>query len=365
MEDQTRNQRLAQVGSLFRNYGTIDLSSASDTVTLPLVEALFKGSPIWEELWSSRTGYAMLDKERIKLIKFAPMGSAVCFPIESMIFASVVRVAQKHVGVHNDFVVYGDDIICHSLVFDEVISLLEKLHFRVNEKKTFYPSSPFKESCGKEYYYGDDVTPFRIPRFFQGWKKPEELKSKPQLLAGWISLANSLFDHSLLRARSYLVSRLLELCPDVPFSRNSDHLALRSYDATNYRLPQRWESDLSSMNRTRKNLCRGRLVKGMTLFTKPSPGDDNIRYQMLLEQYIHTTRQALDVPDDLIQIVAGPSQLKAAPRWLVDAHLMSYPSGYLIKEHDFNHNRTSLKLSSSFELCFDEDGSPEWRMRNL
>ena len=362
MKDQTRNQKLAQVGSLFRNYGTIDLSSASDTVTLRLVEALFRRTPLWPELWASRTSYATLDGNRLPLQKFAPMGSAVCFPIESIVFGAVVAVAQEHVGVNHPWVVYGDDIVCHSSVFEEVVRLLGQLHFRVNEKKTFWPSSPFKESCGREYYYGEDVTPFRIPRFFHGWTKSEDLKRSPSLLAGWITLANSLMTHGLLGPRRYLVARLLELCPNVPFSANDRFLAVMSDTPSNFHLAEKWENEYSSINRKVRNLCRGRLVRGITLLSKTSPGDDDIRYQMLLEEYDHTSRESLLSPDDLIQLVAGPSQLIASNRWLVDAELLSFegcsPSS---DEPGYDPVRRS---SSKTDFQPMNDDLTEWRLRS-
>jgi hypothetical protein len=365
MEDQTRNQELAQVGSLFRNYGTIDLSSASDTVTYPLVKSLFEGTPIWDELWSSRSSYALLDDERLPLAKFAPMGSAVCFPLECIVFAAVVRVAQKHVGVHHDYVVYGDDIICHSSVFGETVRLLGQLHFRVNEKKTFWPESPFKESCGKEYYYGDDVTPFRIPRFFQGWETRGQIRKSPSILAGWISLANRLGGCGLISARSYLVKRLLELCPNVLFSETDEYLALKSNYADNYHLRSRWECETSTVSKSKKNLCRGRLVRGVSLITKPSPGDDDVRYQMLLESYIHTTRLALQMPDDLIQLEAGPTQLAAKDRWVAERDLMIRHCGGNQSGLQ-SSNRLAATRESGFDFVFDSGAAlPEWRLRNV
>jgi len=350
MEDQTRNQKLAREGSEYRNYGTIDLSVASDTVTYPLVKALFRSTPIWDELWSSRTSYAMLDGVRYPLTKFSPMGSAVCFPVESMVFAAVVMLAHEHVGVRHDFVVYGDDIICHSSVFDEVVSILKQLHFRVNEKKTFWPSSPFKESCGKEYYYGDDVTPFRIPRFFQGWEGKDTLRHSPQILAGWVSLVNGLMAAGLSSPRSYLVARLLELCPSVPFSRTDRYLAIESHFADNFHLKERFEDESSSISPRKRNYCRGRLVRGIMLLTKTSAGTDDVRYQLTLESLCKTKRVSLTLPADLIQLKTGPSQLSAVEQWIPAYELEKLPGA------------EPLANETVFE--FGQDSEFEWRLRS-
>ena len=92
-----------------------------------------------------------LDKfgnHEIRLKKFAPMGSALCFPIECIIFGSIVRLANREKGVNTEFRVYGDDLVVDDRIFLKVIELLEVFGFRVNVDKTFFPYHPFKESCG-------------------------------------------------------------------------------------------------------------------------------------------------------------------------------------------------------------------------
>lgn len=325
MEDQTRNQELAYEGSWSRNYATIDLSSASDTVTYQLVEALFKGHWLWEWLWACRTRFATLDEQRIPLEKFAPMGSAVCFPIESMIFSAVVLLAMQRQGVHRRFVVYGDDIICHREVYEEVLRLLKELHFSVNEKKSFFPESPFKESCGKEYYYGSDVTPFRIPRFFKGMKTAEDLRGAPQLLDAWVSLANGFFRAGLYLARSYLVHRLLSICPRVLFTEVERIPGILTYDATNYHLRERYESEYSlystSLSRKKVNYCRGRVLSALCVRAEQSPGNDDIRYQMVLEQMKYSDRESLESPDQRIDLAIGPTRVVLRNVWVPDSDI--------------------------------------------
>jgi len=323
MDDQTRNQKLAYEGSWSRNYATIDLSSASDTVTYQLVQALFEGHWIWKWLWSCRTRFATLENEWITLEKFSPMGSAVCFPIESIVFSAIVLLAMQRKGVHHNFVVYGDDIICHSSVYDEVLEILKEMHFSVNEKKSFFPESPFKESCGKEYYYGNDVTPFRIPRFFQGMERAQDLKGNPRLLDSWVSLANGLFQAGLMLARSYLVHRLLSICPNVLFTEKWKTPGVLTYEATNYHLRERYESENSmfsvSLRKTRVNYCRGRVLQALHVQTVQSPGSDDIRYQMMLEQMKYSTRESLERPDQRIDLAVGPTRVVLRNVWVPDS----------------------------------------------
>jgi hypothetical protein len=65
---------------------TLDMSDASDTVSRRIVRQLFPAD--WADLvFSLRSHFAELpDGTRVPLRAFAPMGSALCFPVESVIF---------------------------------------------------------------------------------------------------------------------------------------------------------------------------------------------------------------------------------------------------------------------------------------
>jgi hypothetical protein len=90
--DQTPNQEMAREGSLTGELATLDLSEASDRVSNQLVRCLF--SPF---TWFSRGLDATRSRKAdvpghgvIRLAKFASMGSALCFPIEAMVFVTLV-----------------------------------------------------------------------------------------------------------------------------------------------------------------------------------------------------------------------------------------------------------------------------------
>jgi hypothetical protein len=164
--DQTINRFLAQQGSLFNTYATIDLADASDRVSLSLIRAVFP--PIWvEALEACRSEYTVLpDGREIKLNKFAPMGSSCCFPVEALVFWACAKAAlhiRSGFGTHPVYV-YGDDIITHPRDSRCVIESLESVGLLVNRDKCFL-SGPFRESCGGDYYNGIDVTPVRLRHF--------------------------------------------------------------------------------------------------------------------------------------------------------------------------------------------------------
>lgn len=148
--EQERNQRLAKEGSISRNYATIDLSAASDSVSYKLVKKLFSKTKLLPFIRATRSKRTLLPDGRIvTLKKFAPMGSALCFPIETIIFAAICEFVTREHGVNGDYSVFGDDIIVPTHCVEDVVYVLDTLGFRVNHDKSFYHSDCwFCESCG-------------------------------------------------------------------------------------------------------------------------------------------------------------------------------------------------------------------------
>lgn len=202
LSDQTINRSAARHGSLYLSMDTIDLSSASDSVHVNLVKSVFPRDWLFYMLATRTSLVEKPDGSVTSVNKFAPMGSAVCFPTQCILFTAACIYAyaahyhRKTTGAWiitdsevrtciNDAmsnfsdttpfgkrlespVVYGDDIICDSRVTDDVILLLSRLGFEVNVGKSFTASQSFRESCGVYCYEGQDVTPllFRL-RFFK------------------------------------------------------------------------------------------------------------------------------------------------------------------------------------------------------
>ena len=305
LHKQEYNRELAQIGSRDLTYGTVDLTDASDSVTHTLVERIMHGTLLFSLIERCRTRVGVLPTgECIVLEKYAPMGSAVCFPLECMIFSLIVQLANKRLGVNTYFRVYGDDLVVHALIFEEVLYLLNKLHFEVNRDKTFYPGSVFTESCGIECYRGVDVSPTRIPRRYDPLYYDHKIRSKsPSRVNGVVTFANTLGKAGLLKARAYLVRCLLDYYPGVPFSSNSDK-GLFSSQPTNFHLKKRLNSDLQREE-----------VYHIALTTVETPVSDDLRYQLCLEKMSRTTRTALSHPDDRLQLMVGPTHQRLKWRW--------------------------------------------------
>jgi len=168
--DQVPNQDLARAGSANGLLATLDLSDASDSVANWLVEALFENFPVFSEaVEAARTRRVQLPSGEIHTLqKFASMGSAMTFPIEAMVFASIALAAvlssrglaptrRSLKELSGTVRVYGDDIIVPTDCAEAVIRWLWIFGFRVNEHKSFWIGE-FRESCGKEFWKGHDVS---------------------------------------------------------------------------------------------------------------------------------------------------------------------------------------------------------------
>lgn len=165
LTSQGRNQRLARIGSFIEAvnpYVTIDLSAASDSVSKELVKLLLP--PDWYAFLNNIRSpeYILPDGSCAIYEKFVSMGNGFCFPLESLIFAAFVQTVYVTTGEKPwDFAVYGDDIIVRQSSALLLKELLEYVGFRINVGKTFW-FGPFKESCGADYYNGEDVRPLYL-----------------------------------------------------------------------------------------------------------------------------------------------------------------------------------------------------------
>lgn len=174
--DQDPNREMAREGSLTGDLATLDLSEASDRVSNQHVRFLLAGHPhLAGAVDACRSRKADVPGFGVmRLAKFASMGSALCFPVEAMVFLTLIflgierelnkPVDRKMVKLFSDQVrVYGDDIIVPVDFVPSVVSMLETFGFRVNASKSYW-NGKFRESCGKDFYDGVDVTVTRLRR---------------------------------------------------------------------------------------------------------------------------------------------------------------------------------------------------------
>lgn len=247
VDTEDRNREFARRGSVDGHYCTIDLSSASDTVSFDLVSDILGETCLYPFI-HLRTKFAEFPEKGfggdiIAVDKFAPMGSALCFPIESIVFATIVEGCVRSTpGVDPHYWIYGDDITCDTKIAGKLLDRLTKLGFSPNISKSFFnQGSPgtedfFRESCGGEYLNGYDVTPVRLSRKFSGLCFDTD-RSLPQL----ISLCNDL--KGFATARKLIIDELIHHS-QYPVLFDGDGLrGIYSPAPTNYHLDRRWNDD--------------------------------------------------------------------------------------------------------------------------
>jgi len=167
---QAFNRELAKSGSTDGNLSTIDLSSASDTISLAMCRE-FLPKTLMGTLELFRSSHVQLpDRSWQELYMISSMGNGYTFPLQTIIFSCVVSAVYHLNGVKKrrtrllprggivcgNYGINGDDIIVETKLSRQVIRLLNLLGFRENADKTFLEGS-FRESCGADFYDGYPV----------------------------------------------------------------------------------------------------------------------------------------------------------------------------------------------------------------
>lgn len=179
----TKNQWLARRGSLDGTIATIDLKSASNSISLGLTNETM---PKWFATWLNRTRSPktlLPTGEYLEMSMVASMGNGYCFPLQTMFFAAVVCACYRMLGLDPYFGtarksaflsplhqrrdrsgkpreinagVFGDDIAVCREAYPLVCRALALFGFIVNEDKSF-AAGPFRESCGHDYFNGVNI----------------------------------------------------------------------------------------------------------------------------------------------------------------------------------------------------------------
>ncbi len=233
--DQSQNQALAHDGSLSGELATLDLSEASDRVSCLLVQTMLRNhGNLREAVFACRTnradvrGYGI-----IPLAKFASMGSALCFPMESMVFMTCIFMGisrELNVPVTKKLIyewigqvrTYGDDIIVPVRFVRSVVEVLSLLGFKVNSSKSFW-TGKFRESCGKWFYDGEEVTPIRLREFL-----PAQRTDVTEIVSA-VSLRNQFYKAGYWKTVKFLDDLLERLIPFPAVAETSSVLGKLSF----------------------------------------------------------------------------------------------------------------------------------------
>mgnify|MGYP003083611006 CR=1 FL=1 len=315
LHDQSKSRELALWASYGHDYATIDLSAASDSVTYTLMKSLFDGHPIWEffEAIRSRTGVLPDDSQidekwrgkYIPLEKFMGMGSPSTFPVECWIFSAIIRLAMKHCGVNDYFVVYGDDMIVSKRCEEEVISILSSLNFKVNLDKSFLSEEWFKESCGIEAFNFKDVSPCRISRRYDAYELIKLEKSRKNRrkansakrsninpkVVGIIEMRNTIWKHGYRTVSKYFDNKLLKYYPLLLFVDNEDQFGLLSKAPKNDHIVDRQNVGKRCMRYNNSLQCTEVLTYNLSVRKEKHLSHDLIYREWLRQSYFHPERE--------------------------------------------------------------------------
>lgn len=154
------HRQLAQAGSALGHLATLDMSMASDSVSLALCEALLPAD-WWRVVVDLRSPLGRLPGgDTVAYAKVSSMGNGFTFELETLLFYALTAAVCRSWTL-DSVSVYGDDIICPAHHAEAVMGILHEAGFTVNDKKSFWDGR-FRESCGGHYWDGCDVTPFYI-----------------------------------------------------------------------------------------------------------------------------------------------------------------------------------------------------------
>jgi hypothetical protein len=169
---QSKNQFLAYLGSKDLKLATIDFSSASDSISHNVVRDLLPSRLFaLMDACRSHVGVSSGDPDHFKgsrvWEKFSSMGNGFTFELESLIFFATALCCAEYLQVQLSrdsgltVSVYGDDVIIPVDCLELFAEMCLFYGFTMNKKKSHFASC-FRESCGKHYYSGLEVTPIYL-----------------------------------------------------------------------------------------------------------------------------------------------------------------------------------------------------------
>lgn len=217
-----KNALLARFGSIDGRFGTIDLSSASDSVSLPLCEYLLPRQVLYWLKLTRCEQTTLPGGKKIDLHMVSSMGNAFTFPLQTLLFSAVVYGVYRSLGIKlrkpfgrhvGNFGVFGDDIIVETRSYDRVIKMLKFLGFTVNVDKSFN-TGLFRESCGSDFYSGYNVRGVYLKRLAD----VSDVYSAINRLVRWCARHSA----SLTLTIDFLISKLPRKYCEVPYDESDD-----------------------------------------------------------------------------------------------------------------------------------------------
>jgi hypothetical protein len=157
---QFRHRKLVKQFSMTRSHATADLSAASDSITSELLNRILP-RPWYVAVKKTFVRNLNISGNVYSTVSVLPMGNGATFPLETLVFYCIIKAIGELTETKGIYSVYGDDLIYPSRLHKYVVGVFPQLHLKLNLDKTFV-RYPFRESCGSDYYRGQDVRPHFI-----------------------------------------------------------------------------------------------------------------------------------------------------------------------------------------------------------
>jgi len=330
--DQRPSGELALLGSRSGQLATVDLKSASDRLSTHVVQRVFRANPMLLGMMvACRTRFIRPPRIRLgkttkvdskspslhKLRKFSTQGSALTFPIQSIVFAVICVGVGKYHHPHRSWRslarqvrVFGDDIIVPVAWEPQLRQVLHLLGLRVNDTKTFATGN-FRESCGTDAWMGYDITPPHVTCVVE--------RSNARSVCSNVAVSNNFYRkgwwHSAVWLQRQLATRYLRVV-----GHRSGTFGLTSYTGAPSPTKERW-NEMLQYNETRVEviLSRSKSVKQDTAGTllefmtrHESDVDEILSGIGPHENLDYSTLVAVDYVDERIPPLrpgSGPNQL--------------------------------------------------------
>jgi hypothetical protein len=237
----------------------------------------------------------------LSLNKFAPMGSALCFPVEAFCFwaLSVAAIARRfrlqRQEVGRRVFVYGDDIIVPVEWAATAMEGLELARLKVNTHKSCVTGF-FRESCGMDAFKGVPVTPTRLKKL---WVESRN----GSVYAAYLAFAQQMADKGYLRVAELIWAKVEKLYGFVPFGTSTSPFPCKTASTFEQaralnrgRVKMRWNADFQ---RTEFSVL---VLKGMKI-------------ESTLDDWTRALRNVVSRRLDEPTRVVIPSSTKIQRRW--------------------------------------------------
>jgi hypothetical protein len=231
--DQVPSREAALAASRRGDMATVDLSSASDRLSCWTVERAFgSNQSLLRALHAVRTRHLVdatgsYEHMSLRLKKFAAQGSAVTFPVQTIVYVglslaaicftdNIVPTRRNLLRVARKVRVFGDDIIVPRAVVPILAAALDSLQLKVNVGKT-HTSGAFRESCGMDAWCGHDVTPCYLTSW--QWETSPLLSDDPtpnsvrdtikgDQAQSWLDVSNNAHKKGLWRLSDWMTDQI-------------------------------------------------------------------------------------------------------------------------------------------------------------